>query len=108
MKQDTAPNTTNESGSEKSQNFVDAIIKSESSLQITRGEIEHTPFILVGNDEEKFLAMGQYRLTPSMKNDEDGTIYEKVTKMLGGIDWNLLVCVISSILDADKKANIGN
>lgn len=84
--------------------FVDTTIKEESSLSIEREEIEHTPFLLVGIPEEKFLALGNYRLTPGIKADEVGTIHEKVEKMLGGIDWNLLVCVISSILDADTKA----
>lgn len=65
------------------------IDKQDSNYElITRTDVEDSPFVIIGKDNEYFGVMGKYRIT------EPEETKEEVLKKLQKITWNRIIQVI--------------
>jgi thioredoxin-related protein len=76
------------------------VVKNEELVK--RTEVENTPFVLVEQDGNKFLTLGNYRITDVDLTDEE---LKELTK---GVNWLFLTTVVGVIAEQVNKLKENN
>lgn len=77
------------------ESFGDAkeVDSSKSSELIQREVVGESPFEKISNGEERFIVLGQYRLTGEFSERE----MAKLEKQIKGMNWKFMIAVIGAI-----------